>query len=913
MSIFLTFIFLLTCISGAAWSIKKFYESLNMSLTKLNEKPIATITFKHKTAQRKFMERMIWDRLRQHSPVYDGDTIRTAPESEATIYFEDGNIMDLGENTMAQVFFHDGQVQMSVSGGSFSVNSSGSKNGAIVSAGNSSVVVSAGSTIGANVSDESGTSFKVVDGNVVFTDESGLARAMEKGQAIALDSNGDEQIIPIITVFSPSPNAKVLDFGGSGVPVDFKWTAQNLADGDNLVLQTSREKDFSQIERTLDLDGMTEVSVDFEEGVSYWRIYAKKAGTNYSAASKLKVFAAPPPQLIAPESRSVYTYKSKLPDVRFSWNANDLVTAFDLLIADNPQMENPIVEQRTTTPSSIVSTLGTGTWYWRVTPYYALNKIGLAAPSEVRAFTINQRNKILPPELILPAMGDNVNTALKDMINFSWKNNPEAVGYEIKICADPKCFDNMIVQKTKTNFFIVKPSEAQMEKGTWYWCVTQFDADGDISDQSEIRKFTTDQVTFEQRALYPPNNFSVTDNNLAELRFTWKSNIPGDNRFQIARDKNFTSLVVNEIDNEKYYQGAQLTGGDYYWRIISVTSPDQYSTEPRAFKVVSQLTAPTLISPTTQETLTIYGESATRFAWNPVAGADLYQFNLYDTKNKDTFLVSEHVKRSSMSVDMAKYANGTYGWSVQALAEETPYSSRRFSPMSDSEFRIVQLRRAILEYPADGAVIDGIRALSNPESVRWSCEQELKQSVFTLSKNPNGYSNPIVSVNNPEKTIKLPRLDPGVYYWTVRATNTEGANSSAGRPKSFTVGRISRLPTPRIVSPANNIIYGAAQIRASRKINFIWNPVQFATNYSFTIRNERGQVLINKTVTEPRYAMDDMAELKNGRFTCSVQASQVLPDGTLVRRSEITSNVFTINLPAAGDIIIDETGVLYGR
>nr|MCR5046926.1 FecR family protein [Treponema sp.] len=119
----------------------------------MNEKPIATITFKHKTAQRKFQERMIWDRLRQHSPVYDGDTIRTAAESEATIYFEDGNIMELGENTMAQVFFHDGQVETSVSGGVFVVDSSNAKNGALVKTGSSSVVVNAGATINAQVSE----------------------------------------------------------------------------------------------------------------------------------------------------------------------------------------------------------------------------------------------------------------------------------------------------------------------------------------------------------------------------------------------------------------------------------------------------------------------------------------------------------------------------------------------------------------------------------------------------------------------------------------------------------------------------------------------------------------------------------------------------------------------------------------
>ncbi|MBO4546684.1 MAG: FecR domain-containing protein, partial [Treponema sp.] len=272
---------------------------MNLSLTKLNEKPIAKITFKYKTAQRKFEERMIWDRLRQHSPIYDGDTIRTAGMSEATIYFEDGNVMDLGENTMVQVFFRDGQVQTTVSGGSFAVNSSGSQSGVIVNTGSSSVVVNAGSSISASFSEEDGTKVNVSSGEVVFTDESGLARAIEEGSGIALDASGDEQIVPLITVSAPSANQKVLDFGGSGTPVDFAWTVQNLADGDYLVLQTSRDKNFEDVERTVDLKGVTNISVDFTEGPSYWRIFPKNAGPKYSAQSKVKVYAAPPPQLIA--------------------------------------------------------------------------------------------------------------------------------------------------------------------------------------------------------------------------------------------------------------------------------------------------------------------------------------------------------------------------------------------------------------------------------------------------------------------------------------------------------------------------------------------------------------------------------------------------------------------------------------
>ncbi len=909
----MTLLFLLSCAAGAAWSIKKFYDSLNSSLTKMNEKPIATITFKHKTAQRKFMERMIWDRLRQHSPVYDGDTIRTAPESEATIYFEDGNIMDLGENTMAQVFFRDGHVETSVSGGSFVVNSSGSSNDVVVNSGTSSVVVSAGSAIGASVSEKDGTSFKVASGKVVFTDENGLSRAMEEGQAIALDSNGDEQIIPIITVYSPAPNAKILAFGSGKESVDFKWAVQNLGADDGLVLQTSRDKKFEEVERTIDLSGMTEVSVDFDEGVSHWRIYPKKAGPKYDAQSKLKVLPAPPPQLIAPESRSVYTYKSKLPDARFSWTGNDYVTAYDFEVADNPQMQNPVISQRTTTPSSIVSILGTGTWYWRVTPFYTLNKIGLGKPSETRAFTISQRQRLDPPELILPAANENINTALKDQIIFSWKNNPEAVGYEIKIAQDPQCYDAKIIEKPKSNFFTIKPSEYGMQTGTWYWRVTQYDADGDISDQSEIRKFVTGQVLFEQRALYPPDNFVTVDTSLAELRFTWKTNIPGDNKFQIARDKAFKNLVVDEVNNQKFCQGVDLPGGRYYWRISSATSPEQYSTEPRALRVAAQLANPKLIYPSQGQTLVLLGDSKTNFSWTPVADAGFYQFYCYANGKDDEPVFSGRVSSASQRLDLTNLPDGSYTWSVQAGIDESASAARRFSGKAQGEFKIAQLRKIRLEYPANGATIDGFNAFAYPDSLRWSCAQDLKQSVLTLSRNPNGYSNPILTVQNPTRFVKLPRLEPGAYYWTVRGTNAAGLNASPASARAFVVSAMAALGKPQLLSPPNNKIYGAEQIRASRKISFSWRPVPNATVFSFTLRNERGQVLVNKQLAETSYQIDDMAELKNGRFTYFVRAIQNLSDGTFVRRGEVNSQNFTINLPKAADIVIDETGVLYGN
>ena len=94
------------CLICAAVSYWLFHQSFFRALSKMGEEPIATITFKYKTAERKFLERVVWDRLRQNSPVYNGDTIHTADLSEATVWFVDGTTLDLAENTMAQIFLH---------------------------------------------------------------------------------------------------------------------------------------------------------------------------------------------------------------------------------------------------------------------------------------------------------------------------------------------------------------------------------------------------------------------------------------------------------------------------------------------------------------------------------------------------------------------------------------------------------------------------------------------------------------------------------------------------------------------------------------------------------------------------------------------------------------------------------------
>ena len=98
------FIVTIICLIGVVTSLSLFISDLNLSLLRLNEKPIAVIYFKHNTAQRRFVDRNLWERLKSASPIYNGDRIRTSDFSEAFTVFPDGTKLELYENTLIQLF-----------------------------------------------------------------------------------------------------------------------------------------------------------------------------------------------------------------------------------------------------------------------------------------------------------------------------------------------------------------------------------------------------------------------------------------------------------------------------------------------------------------------------------------------------------------------------------------------------------------------------------------------------------------------------------------------------------------------------------------------------------------------------------------------------------------------------------------
>ena len=93
------------CSLGAATALGLYYKDINSLSLKNNEVAVAKIYFKKNVVQRKFIDNDIWERVNQESPIYNGDKIRTAQDSEIHAQFEKtGTKIQLKENSLIQIF-----------------------------------------------------------------------------------------------------------------------------------------------------------------------------------------------------------------------------------------------------------------------------------------------------------------------------------------------------------------------------------------------------------------------------------------------------------------------------------------------------------------------------------------------------------------------------------------------------------------------------------------------------------------------------------------------------------------------------------------------------------------------------------------------------------------------------------------
>lgn len=1005
---------LVVCLLGSFLSLMLFWRDLNRTLSKVGETPIATITFKYRVAQRKFIDRLVWDRLRQSGPIYNGDVIRTADRAEASLRFADETEISIGENSIIQVYFNEEEGASTVfGGGSIQIDSSAGGHGMQLISGSSSVTLDKGSSVSASgertelpsesvsgvlssVAKASGLqtsevrgsggggirgffsslaggssssvsrvsssgespakasslSVQVLEGNASFVSSEGRAVTLGEGSLISADSGGVRE--GKITVSAPRQNSRYYSSGES-CPVEFVWNVKDLQAEEYPLLEISGTKNFSGAVQTFNLKDETDgrLDVNLPDGTHYWRInLASSSGQAVSSSGgisgRVSVIPVEDIKTVSPGNGEVFGFRTTPPSARFAWTEDSSAVSYVLEISNDETMEDIRERRKIQNSSAVISSLDEGVYYWRVTPVYqdgvsvddALRNFR-AYSSGVSSFSVSRLAELPPPHLRLPSDGSFVDIS-SSRVTFSWENSQEAASYSLIVARDSSLSDSRKVFSSTNSFIQVEPENAGLTEGTWYWTVTQTDKEGTESSYVAPRSFSAveGQVVF--GTLFPENEYRISETLMYDTKFTWKNNIKGDLTLQIARDILFSDIVVNKTYSGEItgVSGLDLEEGSYYWRIISPRiseTMEPMTSIPKVFHVQGLFPEPEGVKPADNESLRVLVGADVPFSWEHVEGAEYYQVKLVSSDGQVVY-ENPFSESNSVNLNSGDVPEGDLSWTIQAMATETPSSTRMTGLTARQSFHLIHLEPVTLVSPADNTEIDGVDAILSPGYVEWASKDSVTASYFILSRSkvalPPYYAGNknnravVVSMENPERTIRLPVLSPGTYWWTVVALTDGGIDISAQSPRSFRILPLPKLPSPVVSQPADGTVFdpdtmfhaflAGGDAGLSSLFTFAWQPVKDAEEYELRIYmvSEDGNTQVFSKKIEGNentsFSLEDQSVLDEGEFVWTVEAKRYFT-GDVIQGGEVKETSFVIDLPSIPEFTPENPGVLYGQ
>lgn len=916
-----------------------FWKDLNSyTLHRDDKERIATIEFKQRIAQRKFDDRVVWERIGQNAPLYDNDTIRTADFSEAVIHFKDGTQLSISENTMLQVSLDkDKGLQISVAGGGIQVASAAGGGAVSVKLDDGSVVsVDAGSTLAAQSHAGTGVrSVEVRSGSASVKTEQGSAEQLSVGESVSIGERGIRR--NALTVLSPPRDVKLLRRTGSDEQpvVTFSWS-QGAADDEmqDVVLETSPVRDFARdVARRTVSARETGFELPVASGSLYWRVSTAESG-ELAGEGRITLVDVAGVAAVAPLADGSFGYRNALPKLSFRWQGNEYAARYRLLVSATPDLRSPVFESETEATFISVDTLEEGSYYWQVTPYYVLNGIGYddTGASEVCSFTIVRNEALRAPELSSPADGAEITYRGEAEANFMWKSELKDADYELIVARDADFGDIALVQTVSRQMRarVLFPDAASggisgADGRYWWKVVRRSDDEEDLSPESVARSFTLSRyVPQANRLLYPPEDYSTEMTKLGATTFRWRLSddyVGAESVLQIARDSAFGGMQLERgITGASSLDGILLPEGRYWWRIGATDAANGTVsfTEARSFTVLRELGAVVITAPVAGAELLAYGGSPVTVSWGAVAGADYYNVRVFAMDGTGERVI---VEKPSVDGTAASFvlAPARYAVRVQPVAAGTETSALRTGTLAAREFTVRAPDPVRQLSPADGARFSGLDALREPTAFSWRDGTDTATGYeFVLYRRQRDGSLKVVeSLSTRRAAVSLRRLTEGSYVWKVRASTADGFPLDSAE-REFIIRAIPELSRPVLVTPAQDFMVDAAYLRRNRSVTFTWRPVAGANAYSFALyrRNGNGSlkaVLTRRSMRETQLSFSDLALLDVGDFVWNVTAHCYADDGYEEQSSKAATGVFHIRFELPKQVETKKPGKLYGE
>jgi hypothetical protein len=291
------------------------------------------------------------------------------------------------------------------------------------------------------------------------------------------------------------------------------------------------------------------------------------------------------------------------------------------------------------TSATLSHTLPDGTYWWRVR--------GVRKNGSVSRWIRHSFRKVWTavPAPLSPANGASVEFPSQPLL-LSWKPVLGAVRYAIAIARDPKMTSLVSGAQTVTTAASYIPPTT-LADGTYYWTVTPLDADGHAGSSSAPRSFTWGWPTGTQTSLRD----LVGASEFFDPLLSWTP-VRGATQYELdvnfSQDFNSSSRVCCSTTTVAtgFSPTNPLPNNTYYWRVRPINAQGdkgvwtQGAPFTQFFDTLPPLTPPTVTGVHMRDELGDTGPKPAGWStavpilvWHPVAGASLYDLNVYSETN----------------------------------------------------------------------------------------------------------------------------------------------------------------------------------------------------------------------------------------------------------------------------------------
>lgn len=537
------------CFAGSVYGLFRLYLDFQLGANTKGLSPIGIMERREAEVRRKLAQEFQWLNIEPQDTLFLKDSIQTGPKSSATLKLENGNMIEIGENSL---FVFENNQDLSLG---------------------------------------------FLKGSVVIRDQEG-------DKQITVQEDGKKSIVALpYRLLNPAALETFYVTKGGTQDVNFEWDLSKEA---RLQQEhpTPKFLEINNIKKIELLDSNKTLRQSFSEGNYSWTLKSQD-NIALTQTRHFKVVGVLPllPLLPSP-SQKIEIFGSKA-SLRFQWQVPELRKTeqtinsgqHSLEFSSDPSFQN--IDRKLSisafSGTVLAKDMTPGRWHWRLKSEYG----SLILYSKTNSFEVSTKAS-LQLKMNYPKQKSAVELKPRQAFQWSLEGNPQAE-YTFHLQTSPENLE-ILKQKTSTTLFVWDKPRA----GSFRYQVTAW-IEGQQAAQSEWLEFqifegkplelvspeTSKRFEFWQK----PKSFLMEwrgDLNEAESQHFV---------LQVAKDTAFQEILKEERLSEGEYQleTKELPTGLYYWRVQIVDATEQVTRSSPVsqfyFDYYPLLQAPEIISP----------------------------------------------------------------------------------------------------------------------------------------------------------------------------------------------------------------------------------------------------------------------------------------------------------------------------